>query len=257
MACQKDLDFDVPPVSGAHLSFYWTMDEGGAANKLDSTVGLAWPLIHGALAGVGLFSNGTDCDNTVILNQHRGVGVFGSPDITINQATSTGISMWFWIKVVAYGAIGSGGVFNFDTDDPFHTNRFRVSFQFQNATTGSAEVNHTNDTDDVFADTPNLSFALGTWHMIAITYNKTAQTINAYVDGVLSATTADAFTYPDLTTADLELSNTVGPGMGSDFIVDEVGISTKGALTAAQVTALWNAGAGMTWPAIQTIVPYP
>lgn len=76
------------------------MDEAGAANKLDSTVGLSWPLEHGALAGVGLFSNGTHCDPTIFLNLHRGLGLFGTGSIAINQAVSKGISVWYWVKVL-------------------------------------------------------------------------------------------------------------------------------------------------------------
>lgn len=255
MGCQKSLDFAT--AGGAHLSFYWTMDESGTADKLDSTVGLAWPLIHGAAAGVGLFSNGTDCDTPIFINQHRGVGVFGSTDITINQAVSKGISAWFWVKPVLYGAVGISGIFNLDTSDGAHTNRFRVLIGITDATTGSLEVDHTNDTDDVFVDTPNLTWTLGSWHMIAITYDKVAQTLNIYVDGTLSATTADAFTYPDLTNSDMELSNTSAVGNGDDFIADEFGICLNGALTATQVTALYNGGAGMTWPTVGTVVPYP
>lgn len=232
------------------------MDEAGAADKIDSAAGLHWPMEHGALAAAGCLNNGANCDSNIVLNQHRGVGIFGTPAVTINQATSTGLSAWFWLKLVAYGA-GASGWFLLDTDDVLHTNRFRLLFGFADALTGSMEVGHTNDTDDVFADTPNLAWALGTCHMVAITYDKTAHTLNVYVDGVISATVADPFVYPDLTNADLELANTTPPGTGSAFVVDECGLSTKGALTPAQVTALWNGGNVVPWPTVTTIVPYP
>lgn len=254
MACAKSLDFAGP--SGAHLSFYWTMDEAAAANKLDSTVGLAWPLIHGAVAGVGLFSNGTNCDCPTVLNFHRGVGMSSNGSVVINQAVSKGISVWFWMKIVTFGTPGEGIVFNMDTSDPLHTNRFRILGGSVAGAT-SFEVGHTNDTDDVFADTPNVPWNLGDWHMVAATYDKVAHTINCYTDGVLTATAPDAFTYPDLTTTDMELSNTSQPGTLLDIIVDEFGICLNGALTQTQVTALWNGGAGMTWPAVTGVVPYP
>lgn len=249
MGCQKALDFPAAP-TGAHLSFYWTMDEAGAADKVDSTVGLHWPLIWGATAAAGLFSNGTDMIPGVIINRHPGLLLAGTNAITINQLVSTGISAWFWIKVAVAG--GGGFMFTMDTSDPFHTNRFR----FGGGVGGVIEVNHTNDTDDVFADSPIITWNVGDWHMVAGTYNKTAQTLNLYIDSILSATIADAFIYPDLTQTDFFLENLAFLST-LDFVVDEFGLCLNGALTQAQITSLWNGGSGVTWPGVTAIVPYP
>lgn len=251
MSCSKALDFASP---GAHLSFYWTMDEAGAADKLDSTVGLAWPLVHGASGTPGLFSNGTHIPPSVVLTFNPGLLLSATTAITINQTVSKGISAWWWIKINAYT---TNGQFILDTDDIAHTNRFRLLYGFSSAVSGGMEVGHTNDTDDVFADTPNLNWTLGSWHMVAITYDKVAQTLNVYVDGALSATAADAFTYPDLTKSDLVLWQLGGAASVDDQEVDELGLCLNGALTPAQVTALYNGGAGVTWPAVGAIVPYP
>ena len=252
MGCTKALDFAAPP--GAHLSFYWTMDEGGVSPKLDSTVGLAWPLIFSAQAAPGLFSNGLRMANSVLLNQIPGLGLFGTTAITINQAVSKGLSAWFWVKPTAYVFVFE---LTLDTDDVMHTNRFRVGGHIDNAGSGVLEVNHTNDTNDVFTDTPNLSWALGTWHMVTMTYNKVAQTLNIYIDGALSSSIADPFVYPDLTISDWFL--TAGPSLGGAVIgaSDECGLCLNGALTPAQVTALWNGGLGVTWPGVTAIVPFP
>lgn len=253
MSCSKALSFAT--TSGAHLSLYWTMDEGGVADKVDSTVGLHWPLQFGASGLPGLFSNGTNMPPNVVLSHNPGLAIFGTGAITINQAISKGLSAWWWIKLNAYGP--EAAFFILDTDDVMHTNRFRAVWGFSNALTGAIEVGHTNDTDDVFADSPNLPWALGAWHMVAITYDKVAQTLNLYVDGVLSATAPDAFTYPDLTTTDFILWQ-LGQGTATlNETVDEFGLCLNGALTPAQVTALYNGGAGLTWPNITPIVPYP
>lgn len=254
MGCQATLDFAAPPVTGAHLSFYWTMDEGGTADKVDSVAGLHWPLLFSAAAGAGLFGNGTDMPNPVIINQDPGLGTFANTNITIDQATSTGISVWFWIKKLSASL---NGVFNMDTSDVLHTNRFRVAFGPLDGTPASGVVvEHTNDTDDVSASTADLSWIVGDWHMIAATYDKTSQTINVYIDGALAATAMDAFTYPDLTSTDMKLVN-VDFGGVTDGVVDELGLSTKGALSTAQVTSLYNSGVGVTWPNITPIVPFP
>ena len=101
------------------------------------------------------------------------------------------------------------------------------------------------------------AFVAGVWHMIALTYNKTAQTLNEYVDGVLAATAVDPFVYPDLTDADFSFQYISQTPEVLDVVIDEFGLSTKGALTTAQVTSLYNGGAGVTWPNITPIVPYP
>lgn len=245
-----------PAVSGAHLSFYWTMDEAGVADKLDSTVLLPWPLESGAAAGVGLFSNGTHCDPTLLLNHHRGLGMFGNANITINQATSTGITVWFWVKVLAFGPAG-GAFYYMDTSDVLHTNLFKILWGSIDGVSTAFELQHVNDTDTNFVDTPSLAWAIGGWHLVVGTYDKAAHTINVYIDGTLSISGPDPSVYPDLTNTDMELANITTPGGTQDFMVDECGISLKGAASAAQVTALWNGGAGVTWPNITPIFPYP
>lgn len=247
MGCSKELDFAA--AAGAHLSFYWTMDEAGGADKVDSTIGLHWPLKSGATAAAGLFSNGTDMIPGVVLNQNPGLGIFGTVAITINQLVSTGISVWFWIKMTVSGV----GGFNFTIDTSLaSTNRFRIT----GSPISTITVEHTNDTDDVFVDSPVQSWTVGSWHMVAGTYNKTNHTINLYIDSVLSATIADPFVYPDLTQTDMFLDNRAFL-TALDMISDEFGLCLNGALTQAQITSLYNAGAGVTWPGVTAIVPYP
>ncbi len=249
MTCQKSLDFDVPPAAGAHLSFYWTMDEAGAVNKVDSTVGLVWPLLAGTLGVPGLFSNGTEINDRI-----RGLEITSSPSIVIDWSVSTGISFWFWIKVVSYGIIPV--LCTLEKTAPGFNNLDMVIHSYDGATT-IVELDHYNDTDDADITTPNLSWTLGTWHMVVGTYDKVAQTINIYIDGALSATLADAFVYPNLTNSFWSLGTANPIGTVPNFVVDELGLCLNGALTAAQVTALYNGGSGVTWPSIPTIVPYP
>jgi hypothetical protein len=250
MGCTKALDFAAPP--GAHLSFYWTMDEGGVSPKLDSTVGLAWPLIFAAQAAPGLFSNGLRMANSVLLNQNPGLSMTGT-SIQINQTVSKGLSVWFWVNPSAYTFS-----FRFSIDDSgINTNIFRVTGGFTSALTGAIEGEHENNTDDVLVDSPNLTWALGTWHMVCLTYNKTAQTLNLYVDGALSASSPDTFTYLDLINSTMFLTTFAFLGGAVVGVSDELGLCLNGALTQAQITSLWNGGLGVTWPNITPIVPYP
>lgn len=259
MGCTKELDFVVPPAPGAHLSFYWTMDEGGVLNKVDSTSGLVWPLVNSGDAGAGLFVNGTHCPQVSFLNQYPGLQMFSNASVVINQAVSKGIGVWFWIKVVAYGATSAQCRFTMDTSSVLHTNLFEVRLGIASAVLGASTVNHQNDTDTSSATSPNLTWALGAWHMVAITYDKTPPaSLNLYIDGALSATTLDPWVYPDLTSTDMILNNAfAAPLQGNDIILDECGICLNGALTPTQITALYNGGIGVTWPGVQAIVPFP
>lgn len=255
MSCTKVLDFAPPPVTGAHLSFYWTMDEGGVADKVDSAQGLHWPIRTTGVAGAGLFSNGIHCPPDPVLTNNPGLTLFGTPAITINQATSIGIGVWFWIKIDAYGAFILE--YFFDTSDPLHTNLFKLLLSSGGPASTTLELQHVNDPDSNSIDTPALSWALGTWHMVALNYDKTFHTLSIYVDGVLSVTGPDPSVYPDLTNTDLRLFNLSGPGSVLDFTVDELGMCLGAPLSPAQITALYNGGVGVTWPNITPIVPYP
>lgn len=247
MGCTATLDFTAP--AGTHLSFYWTMDEAGAANKFDSTAALEWPLLAGTLAAPGLFSNGTEIQDRV-----RGLRLVGSPSIVVNQSTSTGISYWYWVKVVSYGSIG---VFCGVSKSGGGQNDFVSFLESTGPAATTVELYHWNGPDIADVTTAALSWTLGTWHMVAGTYDKAAQKITIYIDGVQSITLADPFVYPDLLTSLWQLETPNPIGTLPDFIFDELGLCLNGALTAAQITSLYNGGAGVTWPNVTPIVPYP
>lgn len=243
---------DFAPAAGAHLSFYWTMDEAGAADKVDSAAGLHWPLKAGTLAAPGLFSNGTEISAHI-----RGLEVINSPSIVITQAVSKGISYWYWVKVVVRGGTTSNGVFCDLNDFNTGNNDLSLFLYSLDGTTTVLDFLHTNGVDAPEVLSPNLSWTLGSWHMVAGVYDKTNQKLTSYADGVPVATIADTFVYPDLLTSDWALTTANPLGTPPDMIFDELGLCLNGALTDAQVLALYNGGAGMTWPTITSVVPYP
>ena len=255
MGCVTTLDLSPSPPPGAHLSFYWTMDEAGAADKVDSTQGLHWPVIWNGTSGAGLFVNGIHCPPNATLTHNSGLAILGTPAIAINQVTSTGIGVWFWVQLLAYGSFVLR--YFFDTSDPLHTNLFRLLLSSSGPANTTLELQHDNDPDSNFVDTPALSWALNTWHMVALTYDKGSHTMNIYVDGNLSVSGPDPSVYPDLTNTDMQLFNLAGGGSTLDFTVDELGMCLGAPLTPAQITALYNGGAGVTWPAVTGIVQFP
>lgn len=241
---------DFAPATGAHLSFYWTMNEPAFGDRVDSAASLHWPMLASTLVSPALFSNGVEINAKI-----RGIQITNSPSIVISQATSKGASYWFWVKVNAYGTVP----LLCDLLD-FATNNwdFLLTLTSTSGATTTLDLFHQKDNlNSVEITSPNLSWSIGTWHMVACTYDKTAQTLNIYADSVLVATSADNLVYPDLTSSlwGLETANPVGTA--PDLICDELGLCLNGALTQAQVTSLWNGGSGVTWPTITTIVPFP
>lgn len=243
------------------MSFYWTMDEGGTATKLDSTVGLPWLLRWTTAAGTGLFSNGTHCDPS--FSQGHGLDTQAKPELALNASISTGLSYWFWFKLLAYGALTADGLVFLDYYsyvDPDLNDNLSELYTFFNpqATPTLMEVDHKDAIIDTFFINPTLpGVPLDTWHMMASTIDTVHQSLNFYYDGVLLATGTDTIPLHTGTVAQMQLQNIQAINGNTDLIVDECGICLTGALTQAQITALYNGGAGVTWPDVTSIVPYP
>lgn len=250
MGCTKELDFATPPVTGAHLSFYWTMDEAGVVDKVDSTVGLHWPLFGGANGAPALISNGTNLP--IVAFSPLGLRLVASP--SIQSSTALGISFWFWIKANIAGTQAHHlDLTGFD-NDPVTWSELIV-----NLTSSGVDLTHT--VSDALPDvtTSLFPFGVGVWHMIACTMDLVNHTLNLYGDGVLFNSQPD-FNPWHASTALSWLMGTTGVISiinCPDFTFDELGLCLDGVLTSTQITALYNGGSGKTWPNITPIVPYP
>lgn len=250
MGCSVSLNLN-QAVLGAHLSFYWTMNEA-SGDRIDSAAGVHWPLKAGTLVEPALFSYGIEINANI-----RGLETINNPSIVITQANSNGISFWYWVKVVARGSTINNGVFC-DLND-FNTGNNELSlflYSLDGATT-VLDFFHSNGVNAPEIVSPHLSWTLGSWHMVAGVYDKVNQTLTIYADGVSVGSVADTFTYPDLVNSDWALTTSNPIGTPPDMIFDELGLCLNGALTQTQITALYNGGAGVTWPNITPIVPYP
>ncbi len=257
MGCQKSLDFSGPPAADAHLSFYWTMDEAGDLNKVDSTSGTVWTTSTGTSSPPGLFVNGVQLDAQ--FGSH-GLGNGNDTAFAFDATTSKGISVWFWFKKTAnYGGVAAT-FFQWFID--CHDNTFTNDAELLIFTSflGPWTVRHRDFTASMDYDAPFVfNPTLGTWHMIGVTIDLVAHTLNSYLDGVLVSTAPDVGLFYTTPKGDITLDCTVVAPFDNTLtvLVDELGLSLKGALNQAQITALYNGGAGVTWPLVQTIVPFP
>jgi len=268
MGCQKDLDFDVPPGVGAHLSYYWTMDEAADLNKIDSAAAHSWTATTGNLSPAGLFSNGIqlDCAFVGVAPFYHGLTNFDDLGLAFNSATSTGLSFWFWIKQVVAPNVAPPSTlvsFSLQCHDPgYAPNNSNILISLTlgaaNVPEPTSQIIHNNFTDSTSVN-QLFTFApvIGAWHMLTVTLDLVAHTFNIYQDGVLLASVADAIGFLTAPQGDMILKYSYGVAQPGVVIVDEFGLSLKGALSLAQIVALFNANVGKTWPDITAIVPYP
>jgi hypothetical protein len=262
MPCRKTLNLAQGGM--AHLSYYWTMDETGTADKVDSTQGVVWHRVAGTAAAVpGLFSNGLRLNPVVAAPGH---GLINVADPNITAAPVAGVSMWFWFKLLAYGTEGPLldprahlYFYGFD-NDPSSYGEFDIVMEFdgisQNSVilTGGSSDPHPND--QIAASFP-LMPALGDWHLIVGTLDLINHELKLYLDDTLAATGPSTHPFYPSTAMTLWLANFNFNGGNMDWVCDELGICTNGVVSAGQVNGIWNANVGRTWPDITTIVPYP
>jgi len=268
MACSKELDFALPPGTDAHLSYYWTMDEAGDLDKVDSTSAHVWDTATGTSSPPGLFVNGIelDCVPIFVAPFFHGLQNFADPGFEF-PAGSTGVSFWFWIKQTVDPDIPAppAPVALFDWfiechDAPYTTEaQVDLSLGLTNTAALNCRLKHNDFTLGNEADV-DFTFhpVTGAWHMIAGTLDLTNHTLNLYIDGVLTGSTVDAYNFYVTPLGDSWLKMSFAPGAQSlKVVVDEFGLSLKGALSQSQITALYNGGAGVTWPGVGAIVPFP
>ena len=105
------------------------------------------------------------------------------------------------------------------------------------------------------AVTPNLeglysssSIGDGNWHFVAMSYVPTTGKLTQYVDGIVSAETTYGEANLSASSANLTIGANTPQGVGGfNGNIDEVGIWNR-ALSAVEVTELYNGGAGISYP---------
>lgn len=217
------------------LVSYWKFDES-SGNAADSV-------------GTNTLTNvGTTAFAAALINNG---GDFGSANSTkyFDKATDFGVdggnvSMNFWFKMQT--EIGSGVYSLYYLDMTPSNTRYRVEYDYNG---GTRRITWYRATPGNGGTDKNVSYTvtLGTanWHMITYTYDGT--TLLGYVDGVQQATIAasgsGSIGLSDIFTVG---AYTGGGGYTSGY-VDEGGVWSR-ALTGAEITSLYNGGAGFQYP---------
>jgi hypothetical protein len=225
---------DPGPCSSTTLSSYWTM-ELTAGNFVDDVGGFLIP--QGTInTGTGIIGNCASMPGQYI--------VFGTPaGASMDASTTTGISFWCWLNLSA--PLPGTAYVTLYFYELVSGNGFALQLNPATPTTLSFWV------DPAPPVTWSAPFPTGGWHFVCAVWDKAAATFTLYVDAMVVATIAAPLASPS--------SGFFAPYWDefnlSQLLVDEVGFSLTGPLTAAQVTSLFNGGAGVTWPAVKSIVP--
>lgn len=156
-------------------------------------------------------------------------------------SASLTIDFWIWFDTIRGGTtIDQPAAMLVGHDEgPFPRNKWDVAF---GGNTLAFHVNTAASESRFLAKTP-FAPALHRWYHVAITRQGDLFTI--YVDGKQGGSERDARSIPD-PKAPLTIGQAESVGYGKPFIlhgrIDELAIA-RSALTAAQVRALWTAGA--------------
>jgi hypothetical protein len=221
----------------AQLASYWKLDES-SGNASDS------------VGSVTLTNNGTTAYVAGKINNSADFGSSGTAKSlrTTNTLGIDGGSCTFSCWVNKNTNLTSGKY----TNGAYQNNTTsKVEYRLGIDNGGGTELvnftrGKTGTADNNAQET--LTMTVGTWYHLVGTYDGT--NVKLYRDGVLKATTASSgngSTAPYTAGFSIGNNNDSSSFIQNSLIVDEVGVWTR-ALTASEITSLYNAGAGVAYP---------
>jgi hypothetical protein len=155
---------------------------------------------------------------------------------------TSGLTVAFWIKtstaengmvVSNYGLTGSGPYYSWGYEIAMVANGYIYFDTYQGSNGSGCGTNTT------------ANIANNTWHFVVCTYDNVNARI--YVDGTLSATSSTGSGIMYYQASAFTIAARSGGGVYYNGSLDEVGLWSR-ALTATEVTTLYNAGTGKTYP---------
>jgi hypothetical protein len=245
----------------APQSVYWTFEEttGGFVDKVRGLVLPRGTVVSGAgLIGDSLNFSNPSQTTAFVLNTNPPVLTLGS---------TSGISMWFWVKIRIDSAPSSPitglgtGVFAVSNAAPNNFLTFSVSL----ATTATdISCNFGDGSGDGYMDyqLPYAPLLAGQWIFVCAVWDKAATSLILYLNGVAVAT--NSFAGPPVISHSFSggslsdglfwpylVGETTGFGATGLVSVDELGLCLNKALNADGVAALYNSGNGLSWPEVK------
>jgi hypothetical protein len=222
------------------LLAYWKFDNNGigGVSLLDSTANsrtLSAPNgVSGLALGLGIVNGCAtfSADDTTYLSR-SGTFLNGSRDeYSISAWVKTTVEDDFFIVDQSTGANWGGSAIQFDM---FSDGRIYGSI-FWSDTPNYDRVESSSTIND------------GDWYHIASTWKRTGS-FKVYVNGALDGSISSSGNYANVPTENISINGNADGSfaIGKDCSIDEVGIWNK-ELSASEITSLYNAGAGKSYP---------
>lgn len=223
-----------------NLVSYWKLDES-SGTRADAHGSNDLTDVNTVAAATGIINDGADFEST------------NNESLTISDASQVGLDMTddmsvsLWMKIESFP--GSKQLAFWDKYKAT-ANQRSVIFQV----IGSSQVLECrvwSSTDGNSNSTTTNTLSAGTWYHIVVTYNASTGAIKIYIDGTEAS-------YSTSTTGASNIAqNTENIRIGArsydtninpfDGIMDEYGVWNK-VLSSAEVTELYNSGAGLAYP---------
>lgn len=233
--CSKN--FTLTLGAGLTATAYYTLNSAdGSGNLIDSVASL--PMFKQAgLASAyvpALISNGIERTDTLKTQYTTGlVAALPYPD-------TGGWSEWGWFKILGQGSASVGSELIFAT---FFSSIFIDVGNTDNP--GNVEVSWT---DSLFQSVQTyLTVSTGNWHFFHLYFDPVTQKIGISIDNGAPTLTGTGVVWG---VSAKSVWDFFGPSVsfGLDIVWDEIGLKLDRKLTSAEQTALWNGGAGKTYP---------
>jgi hypothetical protein len=227
-----------------NLVSYWKLDEAsdgsGAVTRVDSKASNNLTDNNTTASAAGVIGNGADFEAS------------NSESLSIADAAQTGLepgsgdfSISFWFKPESQPPIWSEYQLFSKWDNPSEARSFYLSYNWANG--GTDKRLNLSVSADGSGSTNNHSLAQtlvnGTMYHIVFAWDASLHSLEIFVNGSSIGTDASG----TLTSIYNGTAPVVIGGPGADGIVDEVGYWSR-LLTSAEVTSLYNSGAGLAYP---------
>lgn len=231
------------PVIDSALVFHYTdeVDDISLSSDGYASLGLTGPI-------PGFIGDGWYSVNVTTNDSSSYIGSLLLPSLNWDS-TSEGVTIWAWVKGMNE-PFGSTGIIQFL--DVSEGTGFRISI---NKNADSIIFDSIDGGAGSSASTPYLGSGIDTDYILVCgTYDRVTGLSRIYINGSLAAVAGVSQAVPSFANGFIRVgTDAFAVATPGNMFIDEIGISRHKCYSDSQITSLYNAGAGMTWPSVNTI----
>ena len=246
--CKKTFIQGVVAAPSPSVLRYWTLDESGMSNRVDSVNGDILTVTSSGLdldAQPGLYGNALHLDNLNPVGVNKGVGLV-SPggDVPLNT-TGLGFSIAGWFNIVSLTADYASVLMELDDSG---TSDY-VTLQLTCGAGAASAIKVQDRSGSSFNVPVAPAFPVGSWAFFHIFWDATTQQAGYSINNGVPTMVGSGLVLGSFDNYYFGFgcfSN--APTLSSEVLYDEVLVMFDGNLTASQLAYLYNGGLGITWP---------